>query len=453
MMKSNTIDVGPSVSQPMVVKAVKSLISHTAKSTEGSKSNLLQVKDLPPHHLALNITLSRVPSKPSFKPIRIDVPHDVVTDEAGEEAEACLIVKDESKAWTKEFIESNPSVSFIKKVVTLSKLRSDYKEFKDRRDLLRSYDLFLADDRILPMLSAALGKSFFEAKKQPVPIKLTRRESLETTLIRATKGSTYLVIPAGTQISVKCGKISALTELQLAENTMAAIKGVVPRLPGKWGNVREIGVRVGQSVMLPVYARTAEEIEAIKKMQGQGTIPAVVEDESEKEATEQQNKEKKRKAVAEAKVKSPLVKALKKKKAEDEEEKKKKEEVSESNRKAKRKEKQPEERPATKKSRREAQAEDDAVKVKSPKKAKVATEPAAAEPAKESATFVASKKFKGARKGYAFKKGNKGVGYYKDTPPPFNVMLAQSLAADSSRRGDGRGKGKGKGKKGGRGRR
>ncbi len=46
--------------------------------------------------------------------------------------------------------------------MSLNRLRKDYKEFKDRRELLLQYDLFLCDDRILPMMTKTLGKAFFK---------------------------------------------------------------------------------------------------------------------------------------------------------------------------------------------------------------------------------------------------------------------------------------------------
>ncbi len=46
--------------------------------------------------------------------------------------------------------------------MSLDRLRREYKEFKDRRELLSQYDLFLCDDRILPMMTKALGKAFFK---------------------------------------------------------------------------------------------------------------------------------------------------------------------------------------------------------------------------------------------------------------------------------------------------
>lgn len=46
----------------------------------------------------------------------------------------------------------------MKKVIGLQRLREKHDSHSSRLLLLKSYDLFLADDRILPMLSKALGK-------------------------------------------------------------------------------------------------------------------------------------------------------------------------------------------------------------------------------------------------------------------------------------------------------
>jgi ribosome biogenesis protein UTP30 len=50
-------------------------------------------------------------------------------------------------------------------VVDLSKLRKKYKAFEVKRQLCNSYQVFLADERILPMLPKNLGKSFFSRNK------------------------------------------------------------------------------------------------------------------------------------------------------------------------------------------------------------------------------------------------------------------------------------------------
>jgi ribosome biogenesis protein UTP30 len=50
-------------------------------------------------------------------------------------------------------------------VLGVSKLRSNYKTYEARRKLFKSFDLFLADRRVLLLLPALLGKPFYEKKK------------------------------------------------------------------------------------------------------------------------------------------------------------------------------------------------------------------------------------------------------------------------------------------------
>lgn len=52
------------------------------------------------------------------------------------------------------------------------KLKRNFKQYKDRRVLLKDYDAFLADLRIYKMLPEVLGKEFYSQKKYPVPIKV-----------------------------------------------------------------------------------------------------------------------------------------------------------------------------------------------------------------------------------------------------------------------------------------
>jgi len=50
-------------------------------------------------------------------------------------------------------------------VIGISKLRKKYIPYEAKRNLCDSYDLFLTDERVLPLLTKALGKYFFEKKK------------------------------------------------------------------------------------------------------------------------------------------------------------------------------------------------------------------------------------------------------------------------------------------------
>ena len=53
----------------------------------------------------------------------------------------------------------------LPQVIGLTKLRTKFKQFEAKRQLLGMYDRFLADDRILPMLAKLLGSKFWIRKR------------------------------------------------------------------------------------------------------------------------------------------------------------------------------------------------------------------------------------------------------------------------------------------------
>jgi ribosome biogenesis protein UTP30 len=75
----------------------------------------------------------------------------------------CLITKDPQRMY-KDLLESN-DIKFISRVVGIQKLKGKFKPFEARRMLLKENGLFLADDRVIPLLPKLLGKAFFSAKK------------------------------------------------------------------------------------------------------------------------------------------------------------------------------------------------------------------------------------------------------------------------------------------------
>jgi len=75
----------------------------------------------------------------------------------------CLITKDPQREY-KGLLESH-GIKFISRVVGVEKLKGKFKPFEARRVLLKENGLFLADDRVIPLLPKLLGKAFFNAKK------------------------------------------------------------------------------------------------------------------------------------------------------------------------------------------------------------------------------------------------------------------------------------------------
>lgn len=193
----------------LVEKAVTALLKYSEKQSENSEKLSLLGND---RAVQVQFTLQRSPGNSSPKPIRILIPHPLykLTDastkenaDALEEPEICLIVKEESKVWVQEMIDRFPDhMGCVKKVLGLQSLRKKHAQYEQRRELLAKYNVFMADDRILPMISKALGKDFFKAKKLPIPITLTRKEALPFAIQKALS-ATFMTISAGTCITVR----------------------------------------------------------------------------------------------------------------------------------------------------------------------------------------------------------------------------------------------------------
>jgi ribosome biogenesis protein UTP30 len=207
---------------------------------------------------------------------------------------------------------------------------------------------------------------------------------------------------------------------KLVENICDIAKNAVPKIPRKWANVQVISVKIPESVALPVYNKTPEILSQLAKLSGYGEEKVVVTEEK-KEATKAEDKASKKKGV-----KSPLLQALKK--VENEGKKKSKNAP---------KEKKEEDKPKSEQQRSKRKSSDAADEVKkssSPDKkrrssaegAKPAKE-AKAQESQEKKDFMDSKKFKGSKKGYVFRAGIQGVGYYIDVKPVVDRAAMEAL--------------------------
>lgn len=112
----------------------------------------------------------------------------------------------------KDLLETH-GIKFISRVIGIAKLKGKFKPYEARRMLLKDHALFLADDRVVPLLPGLLGSKWFDAKKcalitvitgfptnslhrQPIPVCLTRKD-LKGELERAIS-STYMHQNQGT---------------------------------------------------------------------------------------------------------------------------------------------------------------------------------------------------------------------------------------------------------------
>lgn len=100
------------------------------------------------------------------------------------------------------------NIPCIAKVIGFDKLKRNFRQYKDKRQLLKDYDSFLADIRVYKMLPELMGKEFYQRKRYPCPIKIHGFDSpkaLEAQLNQAT-ASTFFTLGNGPNYSVRVGK-------------------------------------------------------------------------------------------------------------------------------------------------------------------------------------------------------------------------------------------------------
>jgi len=225
------------------VRALYLYIASTKKEEKDSEKKLsLFAEDL---EISVQIALKKTPTQQRNKPFQILLPHSLYPEDG---AEICLFTKDPQRQY-KDLIAELPFKG-ITKVIGVEKLRKKYGRFQDRRDLLATYQLFLADDRILPLLPALLGKSFFEKKRQPIAVNLRKKDLVKE--FTEARDSTYLYQTTGPCCAFRIGR-SSFTEDQVVENIFAGL-GVVEKLPKKWKNIQAMYIKTPNSVAIPFYA-------------------------------------------------------------------------------------------------------------------------------------------------------------------------------------------------------
>ncbi|KAF1325636.1 Ap-2 complex subunit alpha, partial [Globisporangium splendens] len=193
------------------------------------------------------ITRKLIPAKGSHKPIQIAIPHSLRGGD--NDAEMCLIVKNGDKDRIKAALATDP-VAGLAKVMDIKKLKKNFSRFEDRRTLAGAYDLFLADDRIVPYLPEALGSKFFIKKKQPVAVRVSRKDVSNG--IRAIYQRTQMVVSTGVCTNVKVAHLGMSVD-EAVENILVAMNNCAAHIPKGWNGVQSISIKTSDSVALPIY--------------------------------------------------------------------------------------------------------------------------------------------------------------------------------------------------------
>mmetsp|Transcript_11281 Transcript_11281/g.16581 ORF Transcript_11281/g.16581 Transcript_11281/m.16581 type:complete len:492 (+) Transcript_11281:71-1546(+) len=457
-------------------KAVKALLDYHDDSNKDVNSLLGNDK-----LVQVQFALEKVPTNPSPKPKCMTIPHAMwktcdADDDGLEDPNVCLIVKEDSKQWVKDLIDEFPKeMVFVKKVLGLDSLRKKHAKFEQQRALLARFDIFMADDRILPMVGKAIGKHFFSAKKQPIPVRLTRKATLPLQIVHSLR-ATYWYLSEGTCLSVKAGT-TAMSPEHLIGNIVHIATQLPEKLPRKWANIRSISVKTSDSVSLPFYNKTPAELNEIAKLAGlEEKFVDMKKKRTEDIASKNGDQETSMISQKKRKKKSPLLRALKM----QEEQNQKNERENEKS--SKRQKTNPKEK-ARKQTAHETASDDEkehkaesstpskstagskSKSVSSTKKRKInsnlsvkeqensekqekkqlpnnfkkptvkaSTNKSSSEQVETSKKpFIPEKKFRGSREGYVFRMGAKGLGYYVDVKPVVDPMLLEAIDRMSKR--------------------
>lgn len=194
----------------------------------------------------LQVTIKELNPHRKVKPARIPLAHPLLD----EQASVCLLVKDPQREYKELLREKN--ITSVSRVVGVEKLKGKFRPFDARRELVRDHDLFLADDRIVPLLPKLCGSVFYKDRKFPVPVDVTNKKQLAQAIASAI-ASTYFLQNKGSCTSIKIGFLGRHTPQELVENLTAALPQVVSKLQGKWSNVQNIEVKTGRSAALPIW--------------------------------------------------------------------------------------------------------------------------------------------------------------------------------------------------------
>ncbi|KZT28800.1 ribosomal protein L1 [Neolentinus lepideus HHB14362 ss-1] len=232
------------VSSKQCKKAVDALLEHALQiQKKKEETELLPDKE---QHVWLVVAVKKMQPEKKLMPFKIPIKHPLVDPRT---TPVCLITKDPQREY-KDLLESH-GIKFVSRIVGISKLKGKFKPFEARRMLLQENGLFLADERVVPLLPGLLGKRFFEAKKQPIPVCMTRKD-LKGALERAIS-STYMHQNQGTCTSIKVGTLSQKPS-QILDNLKSALPAIIKRIKGEWDNIQSLNIKTSTSVSLPIWS-------------------------------------------------------------------------------------------------------------------------------------------------------------------------------------------------------
>ncbi|GIQ82375.1 ribosomal protein L1/ribosomal biogenesis protein [Kipferlia bialata] len=248
--------MSPLASEKQCQKATTALKALFEKKKAEEEENGLW-EDVQP--VQLMVTLNNVPAKRRAVPFQVVLPN--VVNEDG----VCLFVSDGQYDRVLA-MKKEGKLPRVGEVVSIAMVKGTYEPYEARRQLLRSHSLFLADDRVLSVLTRLLGSTFLKAKRFPQPISVSDAKIASS--IEECCRSIFVDVGRGPTLMVRVGTTERDAE-SLGANVFAALKGLTKLVGGK-DNVRTASVRYHGGLNIPLMApntlkkdqRLVEDMEA-----------------------------------------------------------------------------------------------------------------------------------------------------------------------------------------------
>mmetsp|Transcript_4142 Transcript_4142/g.6240 ORF Transcript_4142/g.6240 Transcript_4142/m.6240 type:complete len:268 (+) Transcript_4142:290-1093(+) len=139
----------------------------------------------------------------------------------------------------------------LSKIIACSKLRKEYVSFEKKRKLYASYDLVLAENKVIELMPKALGSHFYRRKKNAVPIEASTTQSFKNSFKQALN-CTFYYKSKGATCTLRIGR-QAFTREQLVANTVAALRGLAFYLPHGFTDMVSINLKGSKTPALPFY--------------------------------------------------------------------------------------------------------------------------------------------------------------------------------------------------------
>merc|ERR1719421_1558044 len=193
-------------------------------------------------------SLSHIPDKKRTKAVLIPLPNPMF----GEKSVVCVFSKDPQKKY-KELLLQEHKVPGITKVISVEKLRKNYRTFDNKRSLADAFDLFLCDKSVVEMMPQILGTVFYHQKKKPpIPVAINPKDPKPA--LQKAIGGTTLRVPEGPTVGVRIGPCS-MSEEELVANAATVIAHVARHFAEN--PLQSINLQATSAPALPVWRRTA----------------------------------------------------------------------------------------------------------------------------------------------------------------------------------------------------